>query len=274
MVIEHSSQGEHAYDIFSCLLKGQIICTDGPINDDTSHVVVAQLLFLESENSSKPSHMYLNSKRMTRLDRDAIMQGLGFSSSSELLLPSSVKVFKPMPADLWTALPSSRSAPSASPSSPSGTRSRSFNSVATASTIVCIDKWLLSHSFCPSCYQVLEISSLLLLHCRSGPRLDSGLSAQKSLGLRQNLGFTSGTQISSAFTGSLSGWVNPTRLHSSLFRLPRWSLRYVSLWVDFQQRQCNRLQDCNCWFTNLLKRKLKMVEQFQASKLRLLRREF
>ncbi|KAM1242913.1 hypothetical protein ACFX2G_035220 [Malus domestica] len=63
MVIEHSSQGEHAYDIFSRLLKEKIICTNGPINDDTSHVVVAQLLLLESENPSKPSHMYLNSNR-------------------------------------------------------------------------------------------------------------------------------------------------------------------------------------------------------------------
>ncbi|KAH0934819.1 hypothetical protein HID58_011936 [Brassica napus] len=61
MVIEHSSRGERAYDIFSRLLKERIICINGPINDDTSHVVVAQLLFLESENPSKPIHMYLNS---------------------------------------------------------------------------------------------------------------------------------------------------------------------------------------------------------------------
>ncbi|KAM1018409.1 hypothetical protein ACFX15_039300 [Malus domestica] len=63
MVIEHSSRGERAYDIFFRLLKEQIICTNGPINDDTSHVVVVQLLFLESENPSKPIHMYLNSDR-------------------------------------------------------------------------------------------------------------------------------------------------------------------------------------------------------------------
>ncbi|ESR50825.1 ATP-dependent clp protease proteolytic subunit [Citrus sinensis] len=61
MVIEHSSRGERAYDIFSRLLKERIICINGPINDDTAHVVVAQLLFLESENPSKPIHMYLNS---------------------------------------------------------------------------------------------------------------------------------------------------------------------------------------------------------------------
>ncbi|KAM2069296.1 hypothetical protein FF1_000832 [Malus domestica] len=72
---------------------------------------------------------------MTRSNRDAIMQGLRFSSSLELLLLSSVKVFKTMHANLLTALLSSRSASSASLSSPSGTRSRSFCSVATTSTL-------------------------------------------------------------------------------------------------------------------------------------------
>ncbi|KAI7732894.1 hypothetical protein M8C21_015372, partial [Ambrosia artemisiifolia] len=61
MVIEHSSRGERAYDIFSRLLKERIVVINGPISDDTSHVVVAQLLFLESENPSKPINMYLNS---------------------------------------------------------------------------------------------------------------------------------------------------------------------------------------------------------------------
>jgi hypothetical protein len=61
MVIETSSRGERAYDIFSRLLKERIVCINGPISDDTAHVVVAQLLFLESENPSKPINMYLNS---------------------------------------------------------------------------------------------------------------------------------------------------------------------------------------------------------------------
>ncbi|KAI7993730.1 hypothetical protein LOK49_LG11G00210 [Camellia lanceoleosa] len=61
MVIEHSSRGERAYDIFSRLLKERIVCINGPISDDTAHVVVAQLLYLESENPSKPINMYLNS---------------------------------------------------------------------------------------------------------------------------------------------------------------------------------------------------------------------
>lgn len=61
MVIEQSSRGERSYDIFSRLLKERIICINGPITDDTSHVVIAQLLFLESDNPSKPINLYLNS---------------------------------------------------------------------------------------------------------------------------------------------------------------------------------------------------------------------
>ncbi|KAI8032344.1 hypothetical protein LOK49_LG01G02586 [Camellia lanceoleosa] len=61
MVIEHSSRGERAYDFFSHLLEERIICINGLIFDDTTHVVVTQLLYLESENPSKPINMYLNS---------------------------------------------------------------------------------------------------------------------------------------------------------------------------------------------------------------------
>ncbi|KAG5554087.1 hypothetical protein RHGRI_011831 [Rhododendron griersonianum] len=61
MVIEQSSMGERSYDIFSRLLKERIICINGPITDDTAHVVVAQLLFLEADNPVEPIYMYLNS---------------------------------------------------------------------------------------------------------------------------------------------------------------------------------------------------------------------
>lgn len=61
MVIEQTSRGERAYDIFSRLLKERIICINGPVADDTASVVVAQLLFLESENPQKPINMYINS---------------------------------------------------------------------------------------------------------------------------------------------------------------------------------------------------------------------
>uniref|UniRef100_A0A804NTN9 ATP-dependent Clp protease proteolytic subunit n=3 Tax=Zea mays TaxID=4577 RepID=A0A804NTN9_MAIZE len=61
MVIETTSRGERAYDIFSRLLKERIVCINGPIADDTASLVVAQLLFLESENPLKPVHLYINS---------------------------------------------------------------------------------------------------------------------------------------------------------------------------------------------------------------------
>ncbi|XP_078440033.1 nuclear-encoded CLP protease P7 [Wolffia australiana] len=60
MVIEQTSRGERAYDIFSRLLRERIVCINGAISDDTASVVVAQLLFLESENPSKPIHVYIN----------------------------------------------------------------------------------------------------------------------------------------------------------------------------------------------------------------------
>lgn len=59
--MEQTGRGERAYDIFSRLLKERIICVMGPIHDDLSSLVVAQLLFLQSEHASKPIHMYINS---------------------------------------------------------------------------------------------------------------------------------------------------------------------------------------------------------------------
>ncbi|PVU86462.1 hypothetical protein BB560_006705 [Smittium megazygosporum] len=61
IVIENTSRGERSYDIFSRLLKERIICINGPIDDSVSSVVVAQLLFLESENPEAPINMYINS---------------------------------------------------------------------------------------------------------------------------------------------------------------------------------------------------------------------
>ena len=61
MVIEQSNRGERAYDIYSRLLKERIIFLGDPINDDVANVVIAQLLFLESEDSEKDIHLYINS---------------------------------------------------------------------------------------------------------------------------------------------------------------------------------------------------------------------
>ncbi|MBU3903443.1 MAG: ATP-dependent Clp endopeptidase proteolytic subunit ClpP [Gammaproteobacteria bacterium] len=61
MVVETSGRGERAYDIYSRLLKERIIFLVGPINDYVANLVVAQLLFLESENPEKDIHLYINS---------------------------------------------------------------------------------------------------------------------------------------------------------------------------------------------------------------------
>ena len=61
MVVENSSRGERAYDIYSRLLKERIIFLGGPIDDAVANVVVAQLLFLESEDPDKDIHLYINS---------------------------------------------------------------------------------------------------------------------------------------------------------------------------------------------------------------------
>lgn len=61
MVLEQTPRGERVFDIYSRLLKEHIICLNGPINDNISSLVVAQLLFLESENPSRPISMYINS---------------------------------------------------------------------------------------------------------------------------------------------------------------------------------------------------------------------
>jgi ATP-dependent Clp protease, protease subunit len=61
MVIETSGRGERAYDIYSRLLRERIVFLIGPVNDQTANVVVAQLLFLESENPDKDISLYINS---------------------------------------------------------------------------------------------------------------------------------------------------------------------------------------------------------------------
>ncbi|KAI8986964.1 protease subunit of ATP-dependent Clp protease [Pilobolus umbonatus] len=61
IVVEQTGRGERAYDIFSRLLKERIICLNGQINDSMASVIVAQLLFLESENPEKQISLYINS---------------------------------------------------------------------------------------------------------------------------------------------------------------------------------------------------------------------
>ena len=61
MVIEQSGRGERAYDIYSRLLKERVVFLVGEVNDHTANLVVAQLLFLESENPDKDISLYINS---------------------------------------------------------------------------------------------------------------------------------------------------------------------------------------------------------------------
>ena len=61
MVVEQSARGERAYDIYSRLLKERVVFLVGPVEDYVANVIVAQLLFLESENPDKDIHLYINS---------------------------------------------------------------------------------------------------------------------------------------------------------------------------------------------------------------------
>jgi ATP-dependent Clp protease protease subunit len=61
MVVEQTARGERAYDIYSRLLKERVVFVVGPIEDHTANLIVAQLLYLESENPDKDIHLYINS---------------------------------------------------------------------------------------------------------------------------------------------------------------------------------------------------------------------
>ncbi len=61
MVVEQSARGERAYDIYSRLLKERVVFLVGPVEDYSANLIVAQLLFLESENPDKDIHLYINS---------------------------------------------------------------------------------------------------------------------------------------------------------------------------------------------------------------------
>ncbi|CAF1183868.1 unnamed protein product [Adineta steineri] len=81
MVVEQTGRGERAYDIYSRLLKERIICVMGPITDEVSSVVIAQLLFLQSESSKKPVHMYINSPG------GVVTAGLGIYDTMQYITP-------------------------------------------------------------------------------------------------------------------------------------------------------------------------------------------
>ena len=81
MVVEQSARGERAYDIFSRLLKERVIFLTGPVEDHMANLVVAQLLFLESENPDKDIHLYINSPG------GAVTSGLAIYDTMQFIKP-------------------------------------------------------------------------------------------------------------------------------------------------------------------------------------------
>jgi ATP-dependent Clp protease protease subunit len=81
MVVEQSTKGERAYDIYSRLLKERIIFLVGPINDNVASLVTAQLLFLESENPKKEIYLYINSPG------GLVTAGLGIYDTMQYIKP-------------------------------------------------------------------------------------------------------------------------------------------------------------------------------------------
>ena len=82
MVVEQSARGERAYDIYSRLLKERVIFMVGPVEDYTANLVVAQLLFLESENPDKDIHLYINSPG------GAVTAGLAIYDTMQFIKPA------------------------------------------------------------------------------------------------------------------------------------------------------------------------------------------
>lgn len=81
IVVEQTGRGERSYDIYSRLLKERIICLMGPIEDMTSSLIIAQLLFLQSESANKPIHLYINSPG------GSVTAGLGIYDTMQYVLP-------------------------------------------------------------------------------------------------------------------------------------------------------------------------------------------
>ncbi len=96
MVIEQSGRGARAYDIYSRLLKERVIFLVGPINDQMANVIVAQMLFLESENPDKDIALYINSP--------------GGSVSAGMAIYDTMQFIKPDVSTLCTGLAASMGA--------------------------------------------------------------------------------------------------------------------------------------------------------------------
>lgn len=96
MVIEQSGRGERSYDIYSRLLRERVVFLVGPVNDQTANLVVAQLLFLESENPDKDISLYINSP--------------GGSVSAGMAIYDTMNFIKPQVSTLCTGMAASMGA--------------------------------------------------------------------------------------------------------------------------------------------------------------------
>lgn len=93
IVVEQSSRGERSYDIYSRLLKDRIVFVTGPIDDAMANVVIAQLLFLESEDPNKDIHLYINSRAVASAQAWPFMT---LCSTSNLMFLLSAWVWPPV----------------------------------------------------------------------------------------------------------------------------------------------------------------------------------
>ncbi len=96
MVVEQSGRGERAYDIYSRLLKERIVFLVGPVTDESANLIVAQLLFLESENPDKDISLYINSP--------------GGSVTAGMAIYDTMQFIKPQVSTLCTGLAASMGA--------------------------------------------------------------------------------------------------------------------------------------------------------------------
>ena len=82
MVVEQTNRGERSYDIYSRLLKERVVFLVGPVEDNVANLIVAQLLYLESENPDKDIHFYINSPG------GSVTAGLGIYDTMQFIKPS------------------------------------------------------------------------------------------------------------------------------------------------------------------------------------------
>ena len=98
MVIEQSGRGERSFDIYSRLLRDRIVFLSGEVNDESANLVIAQLLFLESENPDKDISLYINSPG------GSVYAGLGIYDTMQFIKPDVQTICEGMAASMGAFL--------------------------------------------------------------------------------------------------------------------------------------------------------------------------